>query len=735
MTRTAGKMPRTLKGTLILTIVALVVVSISAVTLLASHRYASSQHQLMAAQARNMGLTLANEITELLLVNDLVAAQRKLEGYRETMPELAYLFVLQENRVMASTFEQGTPVELIRANPLEHGQEENFVSVVSTDGEKFLDLAMPVFEGRAGTIRLGLSQKHLNMQLADMWRQLILLGLAILVPALIIGLTIINRLTRPLAELSGVVKGIDPEHMEAGIEVKGKNEIADLSDAFNLMTGRIREYTKKLEIQALELETAHKKMQTTCEIARGVSAIGSLDEIGKYLIQRIRKIIYCPDYLLIIFGSDKESLFLISEDQSARVRDPDLSGMLESRMQGTGPVERFEEGQVIRSNHFPAGFSEGSVQAAIPLYHDDTLCGVMLSSCKSGCKCDSDAMDMISLILSHSTGTIKRALHYAEEMSRLLGETGALPHFEGMVGRDDKMQTLYRLIEDVAPTEATVLIQGESGTGKELVARAIHKKSLRGDKPFVVINCSAYPDTLLESELFGHEKGAFTGAARQRKGRFELADGGTVFLDEISEVDPSAQVKLLRVLQTQKFERLGGDKSIKVDVRILAATNRVLLEEVRAGRFREDLYYRLDVVSVHLPPLRERGNDVALLARFFLKSYASDQSREIDDISSPAMRALLDYDWPGNVRELENVMEQAVVLSKGRVVTLENLPPRFQSIKVAKSKTINEQEKTLLLETLESCGWNKKMAAERLGIGRSTLYAKLKKHEIKDPDS
>ncbi len=727
-------MPRTLKGTLILTIVALVVISISAVTLLASQRYASSQRQLMAAQARNMGLTLANEITELLLVNDLVAVQRKLEVYRDTMPALEYLFVLRDDRVLASTFEDGTPADLVRANYLVHGQEESFIRVASMDGEKFLDLAMPVFEGKAGTVRLGLSQKHLNMQLAHMWRQITFLGLAILVPALIIGLTMINRLTRPLAELSGAVKDIDPEHMEAGIEVKGKDEIADLSNAFNLMTERIQEYTKKLEKQAVELETAHKKMQTTCEIARGVSALGDLDEIGVYLIKRIKKIINCPDYLLIIFGSDKESLFLISENQSTRVRDLDLATTLESRMQGTGPVERFEDGEVIRSDHFPSDSGEGSFQAAIPLYHEDTLCGVMFSSCKSGCKCDYDAMDMISLILSHSTGTIKRALHYAEEMGRLRGKPG-VPQFQGMVGRDDKMQTLFRLIEDVAPTDATVLIQGESGTGKELVARAIHKKSLRGDKPFVVINCSAYPATLLESELFGHEKGAFTGAARQRKGRFELADGGTVFLDEISEVDPSAQVKLLRVLQTRKFERLGGDKTIQVDVRILTATNRVLLDEVRSGRFREDLYYRLDVVSVHLPPLRERGNDIALLARFFLKIYAQEQSREIDDIGSSAMRALLDYDWPGNVRELENVMEQAVVLSKGRVVTLENLPPRFQSIKVAKSKTINEQEKTLLLETLESCGWNKKMAAERLGIGRSTLYAKLKKHEIKDPDS
>ncbi len=728
-------MPKTLKGTLILTIVALVVITVSAVTILASHRYASSQEQLMAAQARNMGLTLANEIAELLLINDLVAVQRKLEGYRATMPVLEYLFVLQDDRVVASTFEKGTPAGLISANQPGEGQEDGFARIVSTDGEKFLDLAMPVFEGKAGTVRLGLSEQYIRIQLLDMLREIIFLGLAILVPALLIGLMLINRITRPLAELAGAVKGIDPGHIEAAIEVKGKNEVSDLAEAFNLMTKRIQEYTGRLEKQTFELEVAHKKMQTTCEIARGVSALGNLKEIGQYLIERIKNIISCPDYLLIVFSTDRKSLFLISQGWYSHAHDLDLANMLESRMQGMGPVEKFENEQIISSTHFPEGFIVGPVQMALPIYSEDTLCGVLLSSCQPGCRCDPDSMDMISLILSHSTGTIKRAMRLEEERVERAGSTADASVFEGMVGRDRKMLTMFRLIQDVAPTDSTVLIQGESGTGKELVARAIHNRSLRATKPFVVINCSAYPATLLESELFGHEKGAFTGATRQRMGRFEQADGGTVFLDEISEVEPSAQVKLLRVLQTQKFERLGGDRSIKVDVRIIAATNRVLLDEVREGRFREDLYYRLDVVPVHLPPLRERGNDPALLARFFLKVYSHEQSRDIEDISSSAMRVLLDYDWPGNVRELENVMEQAVVLCKGRVISLDNLPQRFHVKKSPKTRTINEQEKALLLEALESSDWNKKMAAERLGIGRSTLYAKLKKHRIKDPSA
>ena len=222
---------------------------------------------------------------------------------------------------------------------------------------------------------------------------------------------------------------------------------------------------------------------------------------------------------------------------------------------------------------------------------------------------------MLSLILDQAGGVIKRSVAHEEAILNLQQKLDSSSEFSGIFGKDLKMQMVYRLIEDIAATDATALIQGESGTGKELVAKAIHERSDRKDKPFVVINCSAYPETLIESELFGHERGAFTGALRQKAGRFEQADGGTVFLDEIGEVPPQAQVKLLRVLQTQRFERLGAEQTISVDVRILAATNKNLLEEVQKGRFREDLFYRLNVIPINLPPLRERRNDIPLLAR------------------------------------------------------------------------------------------------------------------------
>jgi two-component system response regulator HydG len=299
------------------------------------------------------------------------------------------------------------------------------------------------------------------------------------------------------------------------------------------------------------------------------------------------------------------------------------------------------------------------------------------------------------------------------------------------------MQLIYKLIEDTAPTDAMVLIQGESGTGKELVARAICQSSYRRKRPFIIINCSAYPATLLESELFGHEKGAFTGAIRQKAGRFEQAHGGTVFLDEIGEIPYSAQIKLLRVLQTHRFERLGGEKTLSVDVRIIAATNKNLLQEVKEGRFREDLYYRLNVIPIYLPPLRERRNDIPLLARHFLRRFASEQGKEIEDFSPEAMRLILNYSWPGNVRELENSFEHAIVLAKGKRIESSDLPSVIQEgVSISqywRHSTIAEQESELLRDALEESGWNKKEAARRLGISRNTLYVKLKKYQITRP--
>jgi two-component system response regulator HydG len=346
-------------------------------------------------------------------------------------------------------------------------------------------------------------------------------------------------------------------------------------------------------------------------------------------------------------------------------------------------------------------------------------------------------MDVIDLILKQASGAICRAFEYDKEIKGLKNKIDIVSGFMGMVGKDPKIQNIYKLIEDVAPTDATVLIQGESGTGKEMVAKALHDASSRSGSPFIVINCSAYPATLLESELFGHEKGAFTGAVQRKTGRFEQATGGTVFLDEIGEISLSAQTMLLRVLQNQKIERIGGHDSIRVDTRVLAATNRHLLDEVKKGKFREDLYYRLNVIPVNLPPLRERKIDIPLLAKHFLKKYADEQGKVILDMDPEAMKMLLNYNWPGNIRELENSIEHAVTLSKSDKIYVTDLPNQIMAdLKYPmsqKPRILKATEEETIRKVLEECKWNKTTAAARLGISRSTLYEKIKRFNIIQP--
>jgi two-component system response regulator HydG len=397
----------------------------------------------------------------------------------------------------------------------------------------------------------------------------------------------------------------------------------------------------------------------------------------------------------------------------------------------------FIEADPSKTVFLPDAFQAAEKLVTFPLYHENQLQGAMLIACPGNCACVTKELDIIDLILNQTAGAIRRSVLHEEELSELKTRIEHTAEFSGIIGKDPQMQNIYRLVEDIAPTDATVLIQGESGTGKELVARAVHRQSPRKNKPFIVINCSAYPATLLESELFGHEKGAFTGAIRQKIGRFEQADGGTVFLDEIGEIAPSAQIKLLRVLQSQKFERIGGEETLNVDVRILAATNKNLLEEVTNGSFREDLFYRLNVIPIQLPPLKKRRNDIPLLARYFLRRFSAEQNKEIKNFSSEAMRLLLDYSWPGNVRELENSIEHTAVLAKRSKVEISDLPSSIREFAPTPALetpgTIVENEKKLLQEVLEECDWNKKKAALQLGISRSTLYEKIKKYQIRKP--
>ena len=342
---------------------------------------------------------------------------------------------------------------------------------------------------------------------------------------------------------------------------------------------------------------------------------------------------------------------------------------------------------------------------------------------------------------------IKRALEFRDlrrENLALKKQLKKKYKFENFIGDSLQMNKVFRTIEKVADTTSTILILGESGTGKELVARAIHYHSVRHDKPLIPVNCGAIPEELLESELFGHEKGAFTNAIRTRIGRFELAHGGTIFLDEVAEMSPHLQVKLLRVLQDQEFERLGGTKTIKCDVRILAATNKDPDKLVEEGSFREDLYYRLKVIPIRLPPLRERKTDIPLLIHHFFEPMSKKKKKKIKGISKDVMKALIRYDWPGNVRELENIMERMIILSEGSTLTLDDLPEKVSQKHAAEERlpmmipddgfslthAINDYERQLIISALEKADWVKNRAAKLLNMNRTTLVEKIKKQGI-----
>jgi two-component system, NtrC family, response regulator HydG len=335
---------------------------------------------------------------------------------------------------------------------------------------------------------------------------------------------------------------------------------------------------------------------------------------------------------------------------------------------------------------------------------------------------------------------VAKSLRYREleeENLRLKEELGERFDFSRIIGSSPAIKKMFKTMALVAPTEVTVLILGESGTGKELVANAVHHNSPRGQRPFIKVNCAALPETLLESELFGHEKGAFTGAVSRRKGRFQLAHLSSIFLDEIAELATTTQAKILRVLQERAFEPVGGNETIQVDTRIIAASNRDLEDEIRAGRFREDLYYRLNVVQINVPPLRQRREDIPALANFFAQHYIAKNRRPIRGLTAYALDLLTQYEWPGNVRELENTIERAVILTRGDVIGPEALPEAIQAAgrsagpparEPGAGRSLKEVEKEMILRTLDETDGNRTRAARLLGISRRSLQLKLKEY-------
>lgn len=343
-------------------------------------------------------------------------------------------------------------------------------------------------------------------------------------------------------------------------------------------------------------------------------------------------------------------------------------------------------------------------------------------------------LDRLGLLVKRALSTRELVLQHRQMQEEL----DKRRDFQNILGNSVEMRRILEKVRQVAPTRASVLITGESGVGKELIADAIHNLSGRKDRPFIKVHCAALSESLLESELFGHEKGSFTGAVSRKRGRFELSNTGSIFLDEIGEIDQSVQIKILRVLQEKKFERVGGEETMEVDSRIISATNRDLKEEIEAGNFREDLYYRLNVVNIHVPPLRERKEDIPLLASAFVREFAEENGKPVEGIDPRARAALYSFPWPGNVRELRNCLESAVVMSKGQILTVDDLPPgihqadRNSTIRVEIGSTLAQAEREVIRGTLHNQNGNKSRTAEILGIGRKTLHRKIKEYNLEE---
>ncbi|MBS1792679.1 MAG: sigma 54-interacting transcriptional regulator [Acidobacteria bacterium] len=381
----------------------------------------------------------------------------------------------------------------------------------------------------------------------------------------------------------------------------------------------------------------------------------------------------------------------------------------------------------------------------LPVVLEKTVLGVFAA--ETGCRPDADfeadgrflavVAALIAQAFKVETAVSAERQKLADENSHLRQELKEKYDFSQIIGNSSPMRHVYDQVSQVARSNATVLLRGESGTGKEMIAHAIHYNSLRSKQPFIKVNCAALPETLIESELFGYERGAFTGAERRKKGRFEMADGGTIFLDEIGDLSPQTQIKLLRVIQEREFERLGGTETIKVNVRLIAATNKNLEEAIAAGAFREDLYYRLNVFTIFLPPLRERKSDILLLAEHFLAKYEREHHKEIKRISTPAIDMLASYHFPGNVRELENVIERAVLVCDSNVIHGHHLPPTLQTAEVSGTVTqgslaaaVEAYERDLIQDALKSTRGNVAKAAKMLDSTERILGYKIKKYGV-----
>ncbi len=504
-----------------------------------------------------------------------------------------------------------------------------------------------------------------------------------------------------------------------------------------------RQIEEALAFRSKELQKTQHQLETLFDISRQVSAIDSLPEVVHF-VQEIGREIFAESELLFFLLDGERQQFLNLEECKFTVVAPLLRCLQELEQSGSIPdfvqyLQDVSEPRLISSeytNDIPTFLrlisKSYSRWFGFPIATPHQCIGYFLLGSTISQDYSREDLHFFHNLFSQVAGDIHHLVRHETEISLLRQEVAKRTSHGEIIGQSDEMQKIYELIDLVSSSDATVLIAGENGTGKELVARAIHQESHRGSGPFIVANCSAYSSTLLESELFGHEKGAFTGAIKLKKGRIERAKGGTLFLDEIGDIAPATQVLLLRFLQDHCFERVGGEMTLEADVRVVAATNRDLYREVEAGRFRDDLYYRLNVIAIHLPSLRERKEDIPLLCKHFLNKYNLKEGKEIRSFSSDAMQALMDHDWRGNVRQLENAVSHAVIIAQGEVVERRHLPQFLKEAALAHPSTsLAENERRLILGVLQECNWNKHEASRRLKISRSTLYSKIRRYGLK----
>ena len=503
-----------------------------------------------------------------------------------------------------------------------------------------------------------------------------------------------------------------------------------------------RKLEKALDFRSKELQKAQHQLEKLFEISRQISAKNSLSEIVDYIHEVAWGIFPNSDSLIFLLDADSQNLLGL-ESYNPNALEPLMKAQQEIEQSGWVP-DFIQYLQSIRDPHvISSDYSNNSPNFlniiskyysnwfGLPISTPQQSIGYFVLGLPASQEYSREDMYFFLSLFNQIAGYMRHLITHENEINSFRQRVAERISYGKIIGQSDEMQKIYELIDLVAGSDVTVLITGENGTGKELVAQAIHQQSHRKEGPFVVANCSAYSPALLESELFGHEKGAFTGAIKMKKGRIERAQGGILFLDEIGDITPATQVLLLRFLQDHCFERVGGEETMEADVRVLAATNLDLAKEVEAGRFRDDLYYRLNVISIHLPSLSERKEDIPLLYKHFLQKYNLKEGKEIDSFSSSALQVLMDYEWPGNVRQLENAISHAVILTHGQIIERRHLPQFLkQFAPEPPPSSLAENERQLILGVLQESNWNKHKAAQRLKISRSTLYSKIRRHGL-----